>query len=59
MGAGTIPPNWKELVKYSSERVTAEDVALADTWLNSLSQNMDAKDCLKDPFAIVTEHHKH
>ena len=31
MEADTIPPNWKELVKYSSERATAEDVALADT----------------------------
>eukprot|EP00957_Ditylum_brightwellii_P027551 2082448-Ditylum_brightwellii.AAC.1 len=50
--AGTIPPDWKELVKYSSERATPEDVALADTWLNSSSQNVDAKDCLNNPFAI-------
>eukprot|EP00957_Ditylum_brightwellii_P201629 15326473-Ditylum_brightwellii.AAC.1 len=57
MEAGTIPPNWKKLVKYSSERATAEVVALADTWLNSLSQNVDAKDCLNSPFAIVTDHH--
>ena len=58
MEAGTIPPNWKELVEYSSERATAEDVALADTWLNSSSQNVDEKDRLSDPFAIVTDHHK-
>ena len=58
MEAGTIPPNWKELVQYSSERATDEDVALADTWLNSSSQNVDAKDRLNDPFAIVTDHHK-
>eukprot|EP00957_Ditylum_brightwellii_P193218 14712308-Ditylum_brightwellii.AAC.1 len=58
MEAGTIPPKWKELVKYSSERATAEDIALADTWLNSSSQNVDKKDCLNNPFAIVTDHHK-
>eukprot|EP00957_Ditylum_brightwellii_P200216 15262686-Ditylum_brightwellii.AAC.1 len=58
MEAGTIPPNWKELAKYSSERATAEDVALADTWLNILSQNVDTKDLLNDPFAIMTDHHK-
>ena len=57
MEAGTIPPNWKELVQYSSERATAEDVALADTWLNSSSQNVDGKDRMNDPFAIVTDHH--
>ncbi|KAL7532041.1 hypothetical protein ACHAXR_004390 [Thalassiosira sp. AJA248-18] len=58
MEAGTIPPNWDELVKYSSERATAEDVELVDTWLNSSSQDVDAKDRLNDPFAIVTDHHK-
>ncbi|KAL7524874.1 hypothetical protein ACHAXR_002639, partial [Thalassiosira sp. AJA248-18] len=58
MEAGTLPPNWEELVKYSSERATAEDVELADTWLNSSSQNVDGKDRLNDPFAIVTDHHK-
>lgn len=58
MEAGTIPPNWEELVKYSSERATPEDVALADTWLNSSSQNVDGKDRLNDPFAIVTDHHR-
>jgi hypothetical protein len=58
MEAGTLPPNWEELVKYSSERATAEDVELADTWLSSSSQNVDGKDRLSDPFAIVTDHHK-
>eukprot|EP00957_Ditylum_brightwellii_P147850 11258658-Ditylum_brightwellii.AAC.1 len=38
MEAGTIPPNWKELV--------------------NLSQNVGAKDCLNNPFAIVTDQHK-
>ena len=52
MEAGTIPPNWEELVQYSSERATAEDVELADTWLSSSSQNVEEKDRLTDPFAI-------
>ena len=34
MEAGTIPKNWEDLVKYSSERATTKDVTLADTWLN-------------------------
>ena len=58
MEAGTIPPNWEELVQYSSERATAEDVEMADTWLSSSSQNVEEKDRLNDPFAIVTDHHK-
>ena len=58
MEAGTTPPNSKELVKYSTERATADDVNLADTWLSSSSQKVDAKDRLNDPFAIVTDHHK-
>ena len=33
MEAGTLPPNWEDLVKYSSEMATTTDVDLADTWL--------------------------
>ena len=57
MEAGTIPPNWEELVKYSSELSTTEDVDLADAWLHG-SPETGAKDTLSDPFAIVTDHHK-
>ena len=35
--AGTIPPNWEDLVKYSSGMATTKDVNLADTWLNGQS----------------------
>ena len=34
MEAGTLPPNWGDLVKYSSEMATTTDIDLADTWLN-------------------------
>ena len=34
MEASTIPRNWEDLVKYSSERATTKDVTLEDTWLN-------------------------
>ena len=33
MKVGTIPPNWENIVKYSSEMATAQDVDLEDTWL--------------------------
>ena len=57
MEAGTILPNWEDLVKYYSERTTTKDVILADTWLNG-PPNMGATDQLSDPFAVVTDHHK-
>ena len=34
MEAGTLPPNWKELIEHSSEMATTEDVFKADTWLS-------------------------
>ena len=33
MEEGTIPPNWENLVKYSSKMDTAQDVDLKDTWM--------------------------
>ena len=57
MEAGTLPPNWEDLVKYSSEMATTTDVELADTWLNGQSAE-GATDQISDPFAIVTDHAK-
>ena len=37
---------------------TAQDVDLEDTWLSKKS-NEGRSDPLSDPFAIVTDHHKH
>ena len=55
--AGTIPPNWENLVKHSSEMATDQDVYLEDSWLKGKS-NEGASDQLSDPFAILTYHHK-
>ena len=57
MEAGTLPPNWQELIKHSSEMATTEDVFNADTWLSD-QQIVDATDQLIYPFAIVPDKHK-
>ena len=57
MEAGTIPPNWEALIKYSYKMATAEDINLEDTWLRGLS-NEEASDPITGPIAIVTAHHK-
>ena len=57
MEAGTIPPNWYKLVKYSSKMATAQDVHLLDTWLRGQS-NERSSDPLSDPFAIATDNQK-
>ena len=57
MGAGTLPPNWQELIEHSSEKATTEDVFKADTWLSD-QQIVDAMDQLTDPFAIVPDQRK-
>ena len=55
--AGTIPPNWESPVKHSTEIATAQDVYLAETWLQFQS-NEGASDILSYHFNIVTDHHK-
>ena len=55
--AGTLPPNWQELIEHSSEMATTEDVFKADTWLSD-QQMVDATDQLTDPFVIVPDQHK-
>ena len=57
MEAGTIPPNWDNLVKHSSKMATAQDFDLSDTWLRGQS-NKGVSDPLSDPFNVVTDHHK-
>ena len=62
MEEGTVPPNWADLVKYSSELATRQDYQLAETWLSqSSSNNADsspADNPVVDPFAIETDHLK-
>ena len=58
MEYGTIPPNWEDLVKYSSEIYTSKDINLLDTWLNGPPGSVGAKDQISDPFDVVTYHHK-
>ena len=55
MEAGTVPTNWEDIVKYSSETATTKVVTLADTWLNG-PPDMGAMDQLSDTFAVVTDH---
>ena len=55
--AGTFPPDWENLVKYSSEMSTTKYVNLADTWLNGQSIEGDTYH-ISDLFAIVTDHTK-
>ena len=57
MEAGTLPPNWQELIEHSSEMATTKYVFKADTWLSD-RQIVDATDQLTDLFAIVPDQHK-
>ena len=57
MEAGMLPPNWEEIVKYSSEVATTKDVNLVENWLNGQSAAR-ATDQLSDPFAILIDHTK-
>ena len=33
MEKGTVPPNWADLVEFSTELATNQDYNLAETWL--------------------------
>ena len=57
MEAGTLPPNWQELIEHSSEIATTKDVFKADTCLSD-QQIVDATDQLTGQFAIVPDQHK-
>ena len=57
MEEGTVPPNWADLVSYSSEHASSQDYILAETWLNHSSSktgSSPADNPVVDPFAIVT-----
>ena len=58
-----MPPNWPDLVKYSSELATENDYNLAEEWLlvqpnlvpdHKRFQTSSADSRISDPFAIVT-----
>ena len=55
MKSGTIPPNWEDLIKYSSEMATRKYVKFSGTWLNDPSAE-GATDKLSDTFSVVTDH---
>lgn len=68
MRAASLPPNWEELVKNSSEIATTEDFELADTWTKGLEtgnstspmhkagpQIRGSPSRITDPFAIVPD----
>jgi hypothetical protein len=57
MEAGTIPPNWEDLVTYSTEKATTTDFEMAETWLAG-APVAAASDPLSDPYAIVSDQHK-
>ena len=61
MDAGTEPPHWKDLLKYSSEKATDEDFDLAQDWMSTTDKMKDpvlmpaAGTRITDPFVVVTE----
>ena len=63
MDAGTEPPHWHDLLKYSSEKATDEDFDLAKEWMNMVDKMPDqaqvsmptAEGCITDPFVVVSE----
>ena len=60
MEEGTVPPNWADLVEYSSEHANSQDYKLAETWLNYSNRSPNsspADNPVVDPFAIVTHDH--
>ena len=38
MDAGTVPPHWEDLLKYSSEKATDEEFSLAKDWMESIER---------------------
>ncbi len=60
MEEGTVPQNWSDLVKYSSELTTKQEYKPAETWLEQSCSNSDLlpmDNPVSDPFAIVPDHH--
>ncbi len=61
MDAGTVPPHWEDLLKYSSKKATDEEFSLAKDWMESIKKvpgdhsNVTAGSRITDPFAVITE----
>ncbi len=64
MRAASLPPNWEELVKNSSEIATNEEVDLAESWSNDIEHGNfkspvptagPSSSKITDPFAIVLD----
>ena len=61
MDAGTVPPHWEDLFKYSSEKATDEDFSLPEDRMDLIEKvpgdhsNVMAGSCITDPFAVITE----
>ena len=56
MEAGTVPANWKDLFKYSSELATDEDFTLAESWFANDSQpELTPTNPITDPFEVVSD----
>ncbi len=61
MDAGTVPPHWEDLIKYSSKKATYEEFSLAKDWMDSIEKvpgdhpNVPAGSRITDPFAVITE----
>ena len=57
MEAGTVPANWKDLFKYSSESLaTDEDFTLAESWFANDSQpELTPTNPITDPFEVVSD----
>jgi hypothetical protein len=61
MDAGTEPPHWHDLLKYSSEKATDEDFDLAEEWMNMVDKMPDqvsmppAAGRITDPFVVVSK----
>ncbi len=61
MNAGTEPPYWHDLLKYSSKKATDEEFNLAKDWTNMVAKMPDqfpmptAAGHITDPFVIVSK----
>ena len=61
MEAGTEPPQWKDLLKFSSKKATDEDFDLAQDWMSTTDKMKEsvlmpeAGTRITDPFVAVTE----
>ncbi len=60
MDAGTVPPQWEDLLKHSSKKATNEEFSLAEDWIDTIKTMPDQSSVTAgsrstDPFAVVTE----